>query len=439
MTQFELNLDGLVGPTHHYAGLAFGNIASKNNAKTIANPAAAARQGIEKMRLMYQLGIKQGVIPPQLRPNLALLHQLGFTGIPAEQLQKAYDTDSMLLSACYSASSMWTANLATVAPSVDTVDQRVHFTPANLVTNIHRAQESQASSQILQRIFANPAYFRHHSPLPATPMLGDEGAANHSRLCKTHANPGVHLFVYGKDKTRLQEPKQFPARQTLEASQAVARLNQLPSERVFFARQNPAAIDAGVFHNDVIAVANESVLLLHEDAYLDQSAVLTVLKKAIDFPLTLVEIDRKRITLEEAVASYLFNAQLVTLPDQTMALIVPIECEEHSVIKAYIDEIIEDNHNPISHAHYLNLRQSMRNGGGPACLRFRVPLSAQELSAMHQGVLVNERLLNELDLWVNKYYRDRLSVDDLRDPALIDETQEALQALELILGMPVCL
>ncbi|MDX2347040.1 MAG: N-succinylarginine dihydrolase, partial [Legionella sp.] len=31
---YELNLDGLVGPTHHYAGLAYGNTASLAHANT---------------------------------------------------------------------------------------------------------------------------------------------------------------------------------------------------------------------------------------------------------------------------------------------------------------------------------------------------------------------------------------------------------------------
>lgn len=145
MNVYELNMDGLVGQTHHYAGLSSGNIASTNNALSISNPQAAARQGLEKMRRLYNMGLKQGLLPPHQRPNLNLLYQLGFKGTPSEQINKAYKTAPELLSACYSASCMWTANAATVSASVDTEDNKVHFTAANLISNLHRHQEADFS------------------------------------------------------------------------------------------------------------------------------------------------------------------------------------------------------------------------------------------------------------------------------------------------------
>jgi succinylarginine dihydrolase len=275
MNTYELNMDGLVGPSHHYAGLSAGNIASTSNALSIANPAAAAHQGIQKMRLLHHMGLKQALLPPHQRPNLHLLHQLGFTGTPKEQISRARRTDTHLLSACYSASSMWTANAATVSASIDTQDKRVHFTAANLVSNIHRYQEAAFSRQLLQKLFHDEGYFYHHPMLPQTGTTSDEGAANHSRLCKNHSNVGTYLFVYGKHAlpagNSYPAPTRFLARQTLEASQAIARSHLLNPKRVVFACQNPAAIDQGVFHNDFIAVATESLLLIHEEAFLPKS------------------------------------------------------------------------------------------------------------------------------------------------------------------------
>ncbi len=432
----ELNIDGLVGPSHHYAGLAPGNLASTSNALRVSNPAAAAHQGIEKMRLLHHLGLKQAFMPPHLRPNLHLLHRLGFTGTPSEQIQKAYRADPHLLSAAYSASSMWTANCATVSPSQDTKDHRVHFTPANLISHLHRQQETDTSMMLLKQLFSDERYFHHHAPLPSTVTLGDEGAANHSRLCQTHSTPGVHLFVYGKQALPADAspgPLHFPARQTLEASSAIARLHQLNPKHVVMACLNPQAIDQGVFHSDVIAVANESVLLIHEEALLHQTAVLKELQLKLPFPLKIIEVDKQQISIKDAVKSYLFNSQLVTLKDHTMALIAPIECEEHARIKTFIADLIEDPSNPISQVHYLSLKQSMRNGGGPACLRLRVPLNEQELSAMNQGVLVNEAMLNRLDLWVDKHYRTHLRADDLKDPALLNECLSAFESLNTLL------
>ncbi len=436
---FGLNIDGLVGPTHHYAGLSEGNIASTSNAYMTANPAAAARQGIEKMRFLHRLGIKQAVLPPHARPNLALLNQLGFSGTPIQQLTAAHTVSPKLLTACFSASSMWAANSATASPSTDTQDERLHFTAANLVTQLHRHQEADFSHQILQKIFANPAHFKHHPPLPKTQTLSDEGAANHNRLCEHHAKKGTNLFIYGRVglETNPTQPARFPARQTLEASQAIARLHQLQNNRVIFARQNPLAIDAGVFHHDVIGVANESLLLIHEDALVNQAEVLKQLQQTLDFPLQLIEISRQTFTLQDAVESYIFNSQIITLPTEqkSMLLVAPTECETHPRIKPWIDELISDSTNPIHQVNYFDLKQSMQNGGGPACLRLRVPMNHAELNAMHPHVLINDTLLDALDAWVGRHYRTELHPRDLLDPALTLETHLALDELTKILHL----
>lgn len=440
MNVYELNMDGLVGPTHHYAGLSTGNIASTSNALSISNPQAAALQGLEKMRLLHNMGLKQGLVPPHQRPNLEMLYQLGFTGSPSEQIIKASKKAPELLSACYSASSMWSANAATVSASIDTQDGKVHFTAANLVTNLHRHQEADFSRTLLQSIFANSNHFNHHPVLPRSSITGDEGAANHNRLCKSHADPAINLFVFGKKAlgsyVNLPKPSLYPARQTLEASEAIARAHLLSTEQVIFACQNPNAVDQGVFHNDVIAVANESVFLLHEEAFSNQEEVLHSLKKKADFPLTIIEIASSTLSVKDAVETYLFNSQLISLPDQkSMILIAPFECQNNPRVKQCIEDIMSDKGNPINSVHYLDLKQSMRNGGGPACLRLRVPLNKQELAAMHQGVLVTNDLLDTLEQWVLKYYRTQLQASDLADPQLMNESLHALDELTQILKL----
>lgn len=435
MTVYELNMDGLVGPTHHYAGLSAGNIASTQHAMTIANPRAAALQGIQKMRILHQLGIKQAVLPPHPRPNIDLLRQLGFSGSTLDILKKAKKDAPELLSACYSASSMWTANAATIAPSIDTLDKRVHFTAANLISNLHRHQEASFSYLLLKRIFANESHFHHHLPLPATTLTRDEGAANHNRLCQTHADFGTHLFVYNQQMlpagNQVSVPLRYPARQTREASEAITRSHQLNSKHVLFVQQNPQVVDQGVFHNDVIAMANESLFILHEKAFVNQHDLLG----RLDTKFQIIEVKSKHMTIENAVKSYFFNSQLITLPDQTMALIAPSECEHAPGIKAYIDELLTVKNNPISQVYYLNLKQSMRNGGGPACLRLRIVLNEQELSAMHQGVLVHDSLLNQLEDWVKKHYRTELHAHDLDDPELMNECNRALDELTDLLQL----
>lgn len=439
MNVYELNIDGLVGPTHHYGGLSTGNVASTRNALHIANPAAAAIQGIQKMRLLHGLGLKQAIMPPHPRPNISLLKQLGFSGHQQQILDKAKQTAPELLSACFSASNMWTANAATVSPSIDTADHRVHFTAANLITNLHRHQEAFFSRYLLERLFDNHHYFYHHPPLPDTLITRDEGAANHNRLCKTHRHAGIHLFTYNQQmlpsENLFPKPIKYPARQTRESSEAIARSHLLNPNHVIFAQQNPEIVDLGVFHNDVVAVANESLLFLHEEAWLNQQHILKTLSSKTDGMLQIIEIQKKQLSIADAIHCYLFNSQLVTLPQHNMALIAPTECEQNPVVNHLIQDIIASNDNPINQVYYLNLKQSMKNGGGPACLRLRVVLNEDELAAMHQGILITDPLLDALETWVKKYYRTELQENDLNDPSLITESHAALDALTTLLKL----
>lgn len=439
MEAFELNLDGFVGPTHHYAGLSVGNLASTHNALKPANPRAAALQSINKMRLLYQLGLKQAFLPPHLRPNITLLRQLGFSGNTEQILKQAKKEAPDLLSACFSASGMWTANAATISPSTDTKDNRVHFTAANLISNLHRHQETAFTRHLLQLLFADETYFYHHPPLPNTLLTRDEGAANHNRLCKQYGAPGIHLFVYNQQmlptRNKTPVPKIYPARQTREASEAIVRGHQLPSETVIYAQQNPSIVDKGVFHNDVISLANENLFLLHEQAFVNQEIVLNQLVELADFPIHFIKISNQQMSVEDAINSYFFNSQLITLNNHTMALISPIECQSTPSIKSLIDNILADPTNPINQAYYLDLKQSMQNGGGPACLRLRVVLNEKELKAMNQNTIVDDNLLNALENFVNKHYRDHIEIQDLSDPEFIKEIHTTLDNLSSLLQL----
>lgn len=434
---FEVNFDGLVGPTHNYAGLSLGNVASSTNAQSVSNPKMAALQGLQKMKFVRDLGLKQALLPPHARPALEILRRLGFSGGTASMLNQAAKQAPSILAAVYSSSNMWTANAATISPSADTEDGTLHITPANLANKFHRAIEPETTGHILRQIFAHPKRFTHHPPLPTVEHLGDEGAANHTRLCESHGMPGVELFVFGKYAFDGSKPKpqEFPARQTYEASTAIARLHRLNPQKTVFAQQNPAVIDAGVFHNDVIAVGNGNTLLYHEAAFLDEAAVLTELQEKYEGELHFIKVATSEVTVNEAVQTYLFNSQLLTLPDGSMALIAPGECAENQAVKARVDAMCADASNPVKTAHFLDVRESMRNGGGPACLRLRVAMSEEEFAYMHQGVLLTDALYDRLTTWVNQHYRDRLELKDLADPHLVEESHTALDELTGILGL----
>ena len=440
MSTSEFNFDGLIGPTHNYAGLSFGNVASETHRNQPSSPRAAALQGLAKMKYVADLGISQCVLPPLRRPRFEFLRELGFSGTDRQLIEKAFATDPVLLATCYSASNMWSANAATVSPSVDCHDGRLHVTTANLSSTMHRAIEHHSTLRNLRAIFKDDRRFIVHSALPSQLALADEGAANHVRICPNHSQAGLELFVFGADKTGIPAnlPEKFPARQTRLASEAVARRHQLAIDRVGFIQQNPAAIDAGVFHNDVISVGNENVLLCHELAFVDQraqlQAIAALFEREFGSPFYVIELSSDEISIADAVASYLFNSQLLTRPDGGMTLICPIECQEIPVAQRCTERIVNGD-NPIDQVAFLDLRQSMNNGGGPACLRLRVVLDEAQQSAIHQGVVFTDRLYENLTDWVNANYRDQLLPEDLRDPQLVEESLRAIERLASILDL----
>ena len=425
----EVNFDGLVGPTHNYAGLSLGNRASMTNAGAAASPRGAAHQGLAKMRRLLDLGLVQAVLPPHQRPDPSALRRLGFN--PGTPLADIAALAPSLPSVLMSASPMWAANAATVSPSADTADGRLHLTPANLASTTHRSFEAEQTRSILGTIFASPDRFQVHDPLPSSPAFADEGAANHGRLVDHHGATGIHVFVFGREADEPPAAGGFPRRQTRLAGQLIARSHGLHQARVRFLRQADEAIDAGAFHNDVVSVINHDVVLTHERAFAEGIDGARRLPGA-----RVVVVPERRVSLDDAIASYLFNSQLVTLGDGRMVLIAPTEVAETASTAEWVGEAVEDPGNPIDAVDTLDLRQSMANGGGPACLRLRVVMTASERSALAGNVVLDEPLLDRLEQWVDRHYRDELRPDDLLDPALEDEAHRALDDLTTILDLP---
>ena len=367
MNAREVNFDGLVGLTHHYAGLSFGNEASTRHRFQVSNPRLAAKQGLLKMKALADAGFPQAVIPPHERPFIPVLRQLGFSGSDERVLEKVARQAPHWLSSVSSASPMWVANAATVAPSADTLDGKVHLTVANLNNKFHRSLEAPTTELLLKAIFIDEEKFTVHSALPQVALLGDEGAANHNRLSGNYGDPGIQVFVYGREEGTGTRPSRYPARQTREASEAVARLNQVNPQQVIFAQQNPEVIDQGVFHNDVIAVSNRQVLFCHQQAFARQAQLLANLCARVSGFMA-IEVPSAQVSVADAVSTYLFNSQLLSRDDGSMVLVLPQECREHAGVWRYLNELLVAD-NPISELKVFDLRESMANGGGPACLR----------------------------------------------------------------------
>ncbi|MGQ0589840.1 MAG: N-succinylarginine dihydrolase [Sphingosinicella sp.] len=407
MALVEINFDGIIGPSHNYAGLSLGNLASAANRGMVARPRAAALQGLAKMRHNLGLGLAQGIFLPHPRPNRVWLESLGAT---------VEDAPDSLRPAAFSASAMWAANAATVSPAPDTIDGRCHLTPANLRTMAHRSHEWPATLAQLRLAFADASHFALHNPVP--PAFGDEGAANHMRLAPSHDASGVEIFVYGVSGGA------FPARQHVEASRAVARLHGLDPARTLFVAQSEEAIAAGAFHNDVVAVANEHVLFAHEQAFADKETFYAALRGLLP-EVEILEVPAAAVSLADAIRSYLFNAQLVTLPEGGMALVLPEEARETPSVWAWLEEMIAGN-GPIRRLCVVDVRQSMANGGGPACLRLRI---VADPATIDPRFLVDEARLDRLAGIVSARWPKRIAPADLLDPELPPAIEEARRGL----------
>jgi succinylarginine dihydrolase len=409
----EINFDGIIGPSHNYAGLSFGNVASMRHGGQVSQPRAAALQGIDKMRANLALGLAQGIFLPHARPNRGWLTELGTT---IEECEPALAANAM------SASAMWAANAATVSPGPDTADGKCHLTPANLRTMAHRSHEWTGTLAQLRLAFANESAFSVHAPVP--PAFGDEGAANHMRLAPAHGEPGVELFVYGVSGGA------FPARQHVEASKAIARLHRLDPERTFFVQQSEEAIAAGAFHNDVVAVANERVLFAHEQAFEDRDSVIAACERLVP-GFELVEVAAADVPIGDAIASYLFNAQLVTRPDGQMTLVVPTEARETPSVWSWLERHVAGN-GPIRRVEVVDVRQSMANGGGPACLRLRV---VADPATVDPRFLVDDSKLDAIAEVVRIRWPVEIANAELQAPALIRDVETARSALLDSLGL----
>ncbi len=432
----EINIDGMIGPTHHFGGLGVGNIASHASQNQISNPKEAALEGLAKMELVAGLGVAQYYLPPPTRPNWGWLETIGYYGDRRDVLRRCYDESPRLLSAAYSSAFMWTANAATVAPANDTSDGRLHLVPANLCSNLHRGQEAAERRDQLRQMFRDVPNCNVHEPLPSVWALRDEGAANHMRLCGPDGKKAIHLFVYGQsDESKAAK---FVARQSEQAARSIARCLGLKDDDCVFVQQTAQAIDAGVFHNDVIAMSNDDVMIYHELAFENSESTIENIKQKFEnktgVNLFCRRVNESELPIAEAVRSYLFNSQLLSVEKEEgdMELICPSNCCDSTAATDLIRGWIQESGNPIRRVRYLPLGQSMKNGGGPACLRLRVMLSPTQLEGVDDRFLVTEERLTNLRTLVNRWYPGSIDPSDL---ARLDFAEHVTKAAKTIASL----
>lgn len=447
----EVNFDGLIGPTYNHAVLTPGNFSSLANRGRPGNPKTAALEGLAKAETIAGLGVPQALLPPHVRPNLRALHRLGLVNDPglltaddmpalAACLAKAAVIAPDLVAACFASSSCWCANAATVSPSSDTDDEKVHFTPANMTTVLARSFEAEENAGILKQVFNNDSFFSHHAPLPATSALGDEGDANHMRFSVSHGAPGMNVFIYGREgQTDCDSEHRSSPRQTKLAAESVSRLHGLDAARVLFVKQNATAIAAGAFHCDVIAGAHRDILFCHEHAFADQSRAICemadLFHEIAGNELKVLEVRDADVTLDDALGSYLFNSQIVTDGNGKVTLVSPRECWLVPRVRRFLERLFRDGAGPFDRLELVNTRGSMRSGGGPACLRLRTVLKDKERNAVAAGVFLTEELAGELRQLISADYPEQVTAAMFSDAAFLRSCFAVTSRLYRLLGL----
>lgn len=434
----EVNFDGIIGPTHHFGGLGVGNVASQSNRARVSRPRDAALEGLNKAWLIAQLGIPQVLLPPLMRPDRDFLSSLGYKGNLSSQLKEAYETEPQILSAAMSASAMWTANAATVSPTTDTADGRLHITPANLISSLHRAQEARERTEMFRNLWHSSDDVVVHDPLPAVLQMRDEGAANHLRLCESTGERGIEIFVSGDSESGEVYTQRFAIRQTWATGKAIRRLHKLDPQRSFQLQQSTQAIDAGVFHNDVISTAHEHLWFMHEVAFTEDDTNFAEIERVFEnrtaTRMKRIVIHSSELSLLAAVKTYLFNSQIVTLPKEDprepsrFHWIAPQQCEANPDSRALLERWCRDSELSLEKIYYVSLQESMSNGGGPACLRLRIPLNRQQMSSLPPGLFLDAEQYHRVHDWIVKWYPEHLALSDLTDVMLVEHLQQAVLA-----------
>ena len=170
-------------------------------------------------------------------------------------------------------------------------------------------------------------------------------------------------------------------------------------------------------------------MLIHERAWENQAATLHRIRARVP-DLRVFQVSSRDLSLEQAVTSYLFNSQLLETSDGWL-LNAPIECADGAA-RMVVDRLERDGF--VDRVRFNDLRQSMDGGGGPACLRLRLPLTEDEFRLLPETLMMTEERVEKLRSWVKKWYPSILRIEDLADAGFARRARKCSQALVEVLG-----
>jgi succinylarginine dihydrolase len=105
--------------------------------------------------------------------------------------------------------------------------------------------------------------------------------------------------------------------------------------------------------------------------------------------------------------------------------VVPSEAWDSASVRHWLDATLAGN-GPIRRVIPVDVRQSMANGGGPACLRLRV---VADPATIDPRFLVDDAKLDWVADVVRRHWPEQIHHDDLQSAALIGDVEGARAAL----------
>ena len=366
----QVFIDCMPGPTNHFGGHAFGNMASMTAKGQHSNPKKAALEWIEKINKLKKIGAYQLILPPHRRP---LAHYLKHPQL--NELSSGF---------------IWMANAGHFIPNSDTSKRYHQFIPANMNATYHRKYEHMFNTYWIKQILKNIPH-QLHGPLSSD----DEGAANTVRLW--NKDIGIHVAVYGHKNTH------FPSRQNEDSIKELQEKTNILT--LFKLQQKSIAIDHGVFHNDVICFGFKNTLFCHEHAFENQNEKLNNLKKIFhqktNENLTIIEIKESELTLDECISTYLFNSQVI-IQKNNIILLCPSTVKRNNKSLSITNQWQQKGY--FSDVQYIDIKSSLMNGGGPACLRLCMYLNGNEIKKIPKQFWASENKIKELTKFINTEY-----------------------------------
>jgi len=114
-----------------------------------------------------------------------------------------------------------------------------------------------------------------------------------------------------------------------------------------------------------------------------------------------------------------------------MTLVVPSECQDNQPVWNWLQQMLAGN-GPIRHVKVVDVRQSMANGGGPACLRLRV---VADPATVDPRFMLDDAKAEAMEKVVAEFWPEQINPADIGSESLAATIRTARAQMLDLLGL----